>query len=174
MKRVEIPHGDYTFPLADEEPSKPPRLDDQDCFADGAGPDDDDNDDAPPGGDDPGHDDGSDPKGDQPGPPSGEADEDDKGVEGSKPGEKITIDGMTYGDLFGDSDRTRTKDPFRVQGAGIGLQRSQSQKQNQNQASRRKALNPNCLTHSGSQTAHRFLRATTGMEFVLFVIRKAR
>ena len=51
-KRVEVPHGDYTFPLADEEPSKPPRLDDQGCFADGAGPDndddDDDDDDGPP------------------------------------------------------------------------------------------------------------------------------
>ena len=52
-KRVEVPHGDYTFPLADEEPSKPPRLDDQDCFADGAGPDDDDNDDGPPNDDAP-------------------------------------------------------------------------------------------------------------------------
>ena len=68
-KRIELPHGDYTFPLADEEPSKPPRLDDQDCFADGAGPDDDDNDDGPPGDDAPGDDDGSAPKGDQPGPP---------------------------------------------------------------------------------------------------------
>ena len=31
-KRVEVPHGDYTFPLADEEPSRPPKLDDQDCI----------------------------------------------------------------------------------------------------------------------------------------------
>ena len=79
-KRVEVPHGDYTFPLADEEPSKPPRLDDQDCFADGAGPDNDDDDDGPPDDDAPGKDEGSDPSGDQPGPPSDEADEDDKAV----------------------------------------------------------------------------------------------
>ena len=85
-KHVEIPHGDYTFPLADEEPSKPPRLDDQDCFADGAGPHDD-NDDGPPGGDEPGDDDGSDPKRDHSGPPSGEADE------GARPGEGSALMG---------------------------------------------------------------------------------
>ena len=91
-KCVEIPHGDYTFPLANEEPSKPPRLHNQDCFADGAGPHDDDNDDGPPGGDDPGDDDGSDPKGDHPGQPSGEADEGDKVVDGSKPGETQSVE----------------------------------------------------------------------------------
>ena len=116
-KRVEVPHGDYTFPLADEEPSKPPRLDDQDCFADGAGPDDDDNDDGPPNDDAPGGDDGSDPNGDQPGPPSGEADEDDKAVEGSKPGERITVDGMTFGDLFGGSDSEEDEGPVPSSGS---------------------------------------------------------
>ena len=102
-KRVEIPHRDFTFPLADKEPSKPPRLDDQDCYADGAGPDDD-GDDGPPGGDDPGDDDGSDPKGDPPSPPSGEADDDGEAVDRSRPGERSTVDGMSFGDLFGDRD----------------------------------------------------------------------
>ena len=116
-KRIEVPHGDYTFPRADEEPSKPPRLDDQDCFADGAGPDDDDNDDGPPGGDDPGDDDGSDPKGDQPGPPSGQTDEDDKAIEETKPGERITVDGMTFSDLFGGSGSEADEGPVPSSGS---------------------------------------------------------
>ena len=66
--------------------------------------------------------------------------------------------------------QTRTKDPFRVQGVGIGFQRSPSQ--NRNQASRLKALNPNCLTHSSSQIAGRFLKGSTGTGFASFATRK--
>ena len=123
-KRVEVPHGDYTFPLADEEPSRPPRLDDQDCFADGAGPANDDDDDGPPDDDAPGKDEGSDPSGDQPGPPSGEADEDDKAVKGPKPGERPTVDGMTFGGLFGGSDSEEDEGPVPSSGSRDSLQRN--------------------------------------------------
>ena len=83
---------------------------------------------------------------------------------------------MTFGDLFGGSDSEEDEGP--VPSSGRDLQRSQklnqSQSQNQLQASRLKALNPHCSTHSGSQMAGRFLGVTTGMEYVLFGIRKAR
>ena len=173
-KRVEVPHGDYTFPLADEEPSKPPRLDDQDCFADDAGPGNDDDDDGPPGDDAPGKDEGSDPSGDQPGPPSGEADEDDKAVKEPKPGERPTVDGMTFGDLFGGSDSEEDEGPVPSSGSRDRppAEPKAKSKPKPTQAGRRKALNPRYSTHSGSQMADQFLGVTTGMEYVLFGIKR--
>ena len=66
------------------------------------------------------------------------------------------------------------KDPFRVQGAGIDLQRNRrlNRSRSQFQAGRRKAPNPHCTTHLGSQMADQFLGVTTGMEYVSFGIRR--
>ena len=83
------------------------------------------------------------------------------------PCERITVGRMTYGDLFGSSDSDEDEGPSPSSGS---LQRSPSQ--NQNQASRLKELNPNCLTHLGSQMAGQFLNNSTGMEFTLFAVRK--
>ena len=84
---------------------------------DGAGPDNDDDDDGPPDDDAPGKDEGSDPSGDQPGPPSGEADEDDKAVKEPEPGERPTVDGMTFGDMFGGSDSEEDEGPVLSSGS---------------------------------------------------------
>ena len=49
--------------------------------------------------------------------PSGEADEDDKAVEESKPGERITVDGITFGDLLGGSDSEEDEGPLPSSGS---------------------------------------------------------
>ena len=132
-------------------------------------------DDGPPDDDAPGKDEGSDPSVDQPGPPSNEADEDDKAVKEPKPGERPTVDGMTFGDLFGGSDSEEDEGPVPSSGSRDRppAEPKAKPKPKQLQASRRKALTPHYSTHSGSQMAGQFLGVTTGMEYVLFGIRRA-
>ena len=74
--------------------------------------------------------------------------------------------------------QTRMKDPFRVQGGGIDLQRTPKAKPKPK--ARRKpskppeGAEPELFDPLRFPDGRPFLRATTGMESVLFGIRKAR